>query len=297
MDNPFDDGGNELDAKFSIELFPDGFDLVIESQGGSTGGRPPRNVDYSKALRSHIARMKGMAMVLIDVQIASHPAMKHPESDRQIELHGYPLPLALVGVDSENLRLAIGRASAAYGRGGKSGGNPTKKLRLRMQYPDVAKLSPVEIATLLISPIGSEVPTADAEDLAKRVILARKRQQFNRKAGWKVPPKGRTTVPKVAGSSERFVRDPEVIAWVLEEADGRCEKCGGPAPFCRDDGDPFLEVHHVRPLAKGGPDTIDNAAACCPNCHRQLHHDPVRTKLRQNLIAKVGRLKDYPRLL
>jgi len=30
-------------------------------------------------------------------------------------------------------------------------------------------------------------------------------------------------------------------------------------------------VHHIIPLADGGPDTLENVAALCPNCHRKMH--------------------------
>ncbi|MFX5176317.1 HNH endonuclease, partial [Acinetobacter baumannii] len=52
-----------------------------------------------------------------------------------------------------------------------------------------------------------------------------------------------------------------------------CECCGSLAPFSRRrDGSPYLEVHHKRPLSKGGDDTVENAVALCPNCHRFEHH-------------------------
>jgi len=50
----------------------------------------------------------------------------------------------------------------------------------------------------------------------------------------------------------------------------------------------------VRPLAEGGPDTADNAVACCPNCHRHLHHGSGRENLRQSLLERLGRLKEWP---
>jgi 5-methylcytosine-specific restriction protein A len=50
----------------------------------------------------------------------------------------------------------------------------------------------------------------------------------------------------------------------------------------------------VRPLAEGGPDTADNAVACCPNCHRHLHHGLGRENLRQSLLERLGRLKEWP---
>lgn len=70
-----------------------------------------------------------------------------------------------------------------------------------------------------------------------------------------------------------FQRNPDVIAEVLFRANGICEKCKNPAPFARrSDGTPYLEVHHWTPLSEGGEDTVDNAGALCPNCHREAHY-------------------------
>lgn len=70
-----------------------------------------------------------------------------------------------------------------------------------------------------------------------------------------------------------FKRNPDVIAEVLERADGFCERCRNAAPFLRkSDRTPFLEVHHSIPLAQGGEDTVENAVALCPNCHRERHY-------------------------
>jgi 5-methylcytosine-specific restriction protein A len=70
-----------------------------------------------------------------------------------------------------------------------------------------------------------------------------------------------------------YMRNPDVIAEVLVRAGGVCEVCGNPAPFRRRaDGSPYLEVHHKIRLADGGDDTVENAIALCPNCHRQQHY-------------------------
>lgn len=70
-----------------------------------------------------------------------------------------------------------------------------------------------------------------------------------------------------------FERNPDVVAEVLFRAAGYCERCGRAAPFARrSDGSPYLEVHHRTPLAERGEDTVDNAVALCPNCHREAHH-------------------------
>ncbi len=73
-----------------------------------------------------------------------------------------------------------------------------------------------------------------------------------------------------------FRRNPDVIVAALRRAKGRCERCEASAPFLRrSDGSPYLEVHHRRPLSQGGEDTIENAAALCPNCHRDVHHGVI----------------------
>lgn len=70
-----------------------------------------------------------------------------------------------------------------------------------------------------------------------------------------------------------YRRNADVIVAVLNRANGVCERCRKNAPFVRrSDGTPFLEVHHRTPLAEGGEDTIENALALCPNCHREVHY-------------------------
>ncbi len=74
-------------------------------------------------------------------------------------------------------------------------------------------------------------------------------------------------------STARFRRNPYVVAEVLYRANGVCGRCSEAAPFVRrSDGKPFLEVHHKLPLAEGGEDTVENAIALCPNCHREAHY-------------------------
>jgi 5-methylcytosine-specific restriction endonuclease McrA len=72
--------------------------------------------------------------------------------------------------------------------------------------------------------------------------------------------------------SRAFRRNADVVAEVLMRADGTCEECHSPAPFLRaTDSSPYLEVHHRKLLSAGGEDTVANAVALCPNCHRKLH--------------------------
>jgi hypothetical protein len=77
---------------------------------------------------------------------------------------------------------------------------------------------------------------------------------------------------KIRAYKTIFVRNADVVAEVLAQANGICGACGELAPFKRrSDGSPYLEVHHRHKLADGGRDTVENAIALCPNCHRRSH--------------------------
>ena len=73
--------------------------------------------------------------------------------------------------------------------------------------------------------------------------------------------------------SLQYVRDPKVVAYVLRRSKGKCFDCKERGPFIsRATGLPYLEVHHIQTLKEGGADTVKNAVALCPNCHRKRHH-------------------------
>ncbi len=77
---------------------------------------------------------------------------------------------------------------------------------------------------------------------------------------------------RVMVTTEVYVRNPDVVAEVLYRANGFCGSCKKKAPFLRQrDDSPFLEVHHSLRLSDGGEDTVQNAMALCPNCHREVH--------------------------
>ena len=126
-------------------------------------------------------------------------------------------------------------------------------------------------------------PTPDPDLLERRT-----RKLLTR--GITVVPIGEQRPARVTNTIERFVRSPAVKAWVLLAANGHCENCGLPAPFVQEDGTPFLEVHHIKPLAEGGSDTVTNAVAICPNCHRRFHYGANAVQLAARIVERVGRL-------
>ena len=54
------------------------------------------------------------------------------------------------------------------------------------------------------------------------------------------------------------------------------ERAGFQCCVCRRFGG--VQAHHIRPAKDGGPDTIDNAAPLCPNCHDTLGDNPKKRK-------------------
>ncbi len=87
----------------------------------------------------------------------------------------------------------------------------------------------------------------------------------------------KTPIKKVV-TGYTFNRNALVVAEVLELAQGKCQSCQRNAPFKREDGRPYLEVHHVEWLSQGGEDSVENAIALCPNCHREAHYGNLQLK-------------------
>ena len=72
-------------------------------------------------------------------------------------------------------------------------------------------------------------------------------------------------------TSTVFARSAEVVKETKKRANGICQYCMQPAPFIDKKGNPYLEVHHVVWLSRGGEDNTTNTAALCPNCHTRMH--------------------------
>ena len=126
-------------------------------------------------------------------------------------------------------------------------------------------------------------PTANQEELEKRTDSLQK-------TGISIRPYGIKKPKKATSTSSAYVRDPKVRAWVLKVTNGICECCGEPAPFKTADGRPYLEVHHIIPLAENGSDTVENAVGVCPNCHRGLHHSIDRVQKASDIAQRIARL-------
>lgn len=84
-----------------------------------------------------------------------------------------------------------------------------------------------------------------------------------------------------------YFRSPIIAAYVKKRANGCCQLCGEQAPFIDQNGDPYLECHHIDWLSNGGMDSTDNCVALCPNCHRKMHvlNDPKDVAILKSVIS------------
>jgi predicted HNH restriction endonuclease len=87
--------------------------------------------------------------------------------------------------------------------------------------------------------------------------------------------------------TNRLSRSDTVKAYVRIRANGICECCDKIAPFISRNGEPYLEVHHINELSKGGEDSIFNAAAICPNCHREITYGVDGSLLNESLRSRI----------
>jgi 5-methylcytosine-specific restriction enzyme A len=119
-----------------------------------------------------------------------------------------------------------------------------------------------------------ELPTETQERFESKLAaeVEKSRKLTDEKLQARLAAAGRLP-QRVQVISVGYRRNPDVIVAVLQRANRVCEKCRKDAPFLRrSDGSPFLEVHHRLPLSQGGEDSVENAVALCPNCHREVHH-------------------------
>ena len=88
---------------------------------------------------------------------------------------------------------------------------------------------------------------------------------------------------------ETYVRN---VGWAKQAKDVfgcycMCHKCNN--TFLKEDGKPYIEVHHIIALCNGGEDGIWNLSVLCAHHHRMSHFANVKTriKLERTLLKEV----------
>ena len=120
--------------------------------------------------------------------------------------------------------------------------------------------------------VSGSPPALPAEIV--RAVERRQRKQARRLSDAEVAARAARNSGKTGSrvsATTVYVRDAYVAEHARRRAAGRCDLCKKEAPFKDKTGEPFMEVHHVVWLARGGEDSIENTVALCPNCHRRMH--------------------------
>lgn len=181
--------------------------------------------------------------------------------DKEVELGEY-LGVPIKTITSKE-RKVVSVASSKYQRVVEAG--------IKEAYPEKSE---EEVATYLEKIFTYQVEINHSDETLKAkwqedLAAAKKLSEEERaKLLQGVPKKPK----RIITTTTCLEYNPVVIATRLALAEGKCEKCGQEAPFISAlDGMPYLEVHHIKSIAEGGEDTVDNTIALCPNCHKEIH--------------------------
>jgi hypothetical protein len=169
------DDGTELNAEFNVEAEGPHLNVVLESAGGRTSSRRPRNGDYVPALTALLQRLRAYRAVLLAASVVSNRVSHLPESERALLQE----PVDLVDVsDIDEFRLNITRAQGRVALPEKAAkdGNNRKRIQLRLHVPGYGPGDAARLGADLAAPPGmapqapaSEPGVSDRQDLLDEV--------------------------------------------------------------------------------------------------------------------------------
>lgn len=121
-------GGEVLDAR--VDYWDQS--ITLHSRGGATGGRPPRNTDYEKALSEIVRRGTQNGNAFTRILIDSDQAVTHfPDPSDRVILTGEEIQM----LGSTELIKRIRAGLRTFGqKPGVKGGNSTKRVRFDIKY-------------------------------------------------------------------------------------------------------------------------------------------------------------------
>ena len=137
-----------------------------------------------------------------------------------------------------------------------------------------------------LTPINS-MHSVDIEEVEPEIVLpARTFEQMRQSAFDAITP---TETPNWRMAKQiRRQRSSEIKEYVLRRANGICELTAEKAPFAKANGQPYLEVHHIKKLSDGGLDHPVNCAAITPNAHREIHFGANGKLLDEQLASLIS---------
>jgi 5-methylcytosine-specific restriction enzyme A len=137
-----------------------------------------------------------------------------------------------------------------------------------------------------LTPLNS-IHSVDIEEVEPEIVLpARTLEKMRQSAFDAITP---TETPNWRMAKQiRRQRSSEIKEYVLRRANGICELTAEKAPFAKANGQPYLEVHHIKKLSDGGLDHPINCAAITPNAHREIHFGANGELLDERLASLIS---------
>ena len=91
---------------------------------------------------------------------------------------------------------------------------------------------------------------------------------------------------------EIFARDRGWVKQAKEKLGVYCLHPNCNNTFSKQDGAPYIEVHHIVPLCEGGEDAVWNLAVVCAHHHKMAHFASIdlQNDIREVLLKSVEKL-------
>jgi hypothetical protein len=272
------------DARIELERIDETSTAVIlQSQGGPMGGRPPRNTGYGSALIRILSRLLNYPGTVTRVLIDSNQARRRFPAEKRVLFTGD----AFDGLTAREASTKIRRALRRFDQSpGAKGGNSTKQVRIETNRSFLSIRSTLQLTRWGGSAPPDEVESAPATASDAEPILPSQVEE----ALYALPsePEDR----RYAEGDPRMVdhfrierrRNPQVVAAkraAVRAANGGRLVCE--APMCTADwyahyspevAEAIFDVHHTVPLAAMKPNhqtKIADLLCLCANCHRAEH--------------------------
>ncbi|MEY3024578.1 MAG: hypothetical protein RJA16_1404 [Planctomycetota bacterium] len=266
-----------MDAHYTVQSTGAGVQLFFKAGGGKKGGGSI-NRQFSAGLEQLLRGLGRRRILLGRIAIDTSQTRDKWTLEERTLAFAYPVDLAA----ERDYRKLRNRITGLERKRLKPKSSYTSQLLLELLATDPN----IDVAAEAMS-LGTD---ADFDPTADELVLRERAERYRRRASDVEIPAGIDRPLATTAQSQQFVRDPRVRGWVERQADGNCELCGE-RTFTRPDGSWYIEVHHVVPLAEGGSDTVENAVALCPSCHRACHHASDSLHRTEALYARIQRLR------
>jgi len=142
-----------------------------------------------------------------------------------------------------------------------------------------------QVLILKLAPITVPIAVSDPAIISAQTEAARN-------LAWSRPPTGNKNPEFIIINNQTLFKRIAILrGFALNRANGVCEYCNTFAPFLDKKSMPYLEAHHILPLAEHGEDEWYNMVALCPNCHRNAHVGIDSQHIRETLQHRILQIR------